>query len=186
MGITLIAAFLIGSFQLATAGVAHVILAFCYIGILIAGLGFLLDRPQLIYAYCAIALIAQVPFSVDLVRIYFGYEQLIGLVTYDPLSHSLFGRIVDFGVHVFVLPFVLFSLRYVEPVRMPSFVRWYVPLLVVGLGVSLVADVNCARIGCFEPLAYGMTAWGHYAYLSIIVIFGPLLAAWGLWRIHDR
>lgn len=178
---------MLASIQLITAQVPHVILAFCYIGILVAALGFLLNRPELVYGYVAVALIAQVPFSADLVRVYLGLEQFIGLVTYDPTYHTLAGRIVDLGVHLLVLPFVLFGLVRLEPPTYRAFLTWYVPVLsIVLLASMMVGDVNCARIGCFSSLAYGSTLPGHLLYLSIVTIIGPLIIAQLVRMAHIR
>jgi hypothetical protein len=185
-GSVLLAAFVLSSIQLIFANVPHVILSFCYVGIAIAALGFLTDRPALIYAYVSVALFAQVPFTIDLVRVYLGLPQFIGLVTYDPSFHTLAGRFVDLGVHMLVLPFTLVGLRMFDPPHYASFVKWYVLVLVPVLAISLLVNVNCMRIGCFEPLLFGSTVFGHSAYLVIVTLLGPLGIAALVRMIHWR
>lgn len=183
-GWILLFVWLLSSIQLVIAQVPHVLVAFCYLGILVAALGFIFDRPSLVYAYVSVALIAQVPFSIDLIRAYLGLDQLLGLVTYDPSYHSLASRIVDLGVHILVLPFVLFGVRTVSVPTYRSFVKWYLIMLSFFVIISIPLDANCVTIGCFETLAYGTTLVGHIAYFSIVAIIGPLLIAYSLRRAH--
>jgi hypothetical protein len=175
---------ILSSFQLITARVPHVITAFCYIGVFLAALGFLTNRPAIIYSYASVALIAQVPFAIDLVRAYIGLEQVIGLVTYDPSYFTLFGAVVDLGVHLFVLPFVLFGLRHIKVPGYWMFVKWHFLLLFIVLVISSFAGTNCVRIGCFESLSYGSTLMGHVAYLSIVSVLGPLITAYFLRKLY--
>ena len=183
-GAVLVVVWLLSSIQLVFAQAPHVIFAFCYIGILIAGLGFLYARPSLVYAYVSVALLAQIPFSIDLVRVYLGLEQFIGLVMYDPAYHTLAGRIVDLGVHLLVLPFVLVGMRSIEVPTYRSFVKWYLILFVAVIAVSVPLENNCVLIGCFEPLAYGDTIIGHLVYFSIVALIGPLVIARVAMKVH--
>ena len=185
-GVLLVVVWLLSSIQLVFAQVPHVVFAFCYLGILIAALGFLCARPSLVYAYASVALIAQIPFSADLVRVYLGLEQFLGLVTYDPAYHTLAGRIVDLAVHLLVLPVVLIGMRTIEVPTYRSFVKWYLILFVPFMVLSYLTDTNCVTIGCFEPLAYGATLGGHLVYLLIVALFGPLAVAYGIMRLYLR
>lgn len=183
----LLALGLVSSIELVRAGVPHVILAFCYIGLSIAAIGFFLRRAEIVYGYVAVALIAQVPFAIDLVRLYLGYPQLIGLVDYDPFGLSVPSRIVDLIVHVVTLPIAIIGLMRLEPAPYHRFVQTYAIVASVLFVLSFViTGGNCTRIGCFDTLPAGGTLAGHLFYASLLWVVLPLISGYGVARVHER
>jgi len=174
-GVILFIIWIISSIHLVISGIPHVMVSFCYLGLLVVSLGFLLNRPALVYSYVSVAIIAQIPFSIDLLRLYLGLDQIMGLVTYNPDYLTNLGKIVDFIVHIIALPLALFGLSSIKIPKIKSFVKWHVILVILFCILSFFTGRNCIIVGCFENLPGGSTTFGNIGYLLFVSLIGPLI-----------
>jgi hypothetical protein len=157
---------------------------FCYFAPILAGIGLLFDRPNLIFAYVSLGIIVQPLFAIDLVRVYASLPQFFELVRHDPFVYPIFIRAADIVVHLVTLPLAIAGALLSDVPSRRSFIAFYTTgFLIVIVASLMVGDVNCVDGGCLPQSIVASPAMYVFT-LVLIGIVLPLIMFEGLGALN--
>jgi len=129
------------------------ILWFCYLVILLIGIGMLIQNSTLIVSQLNIMAVPLIIWSTDLLYVFATGNELFGIASYFLIPGPIIGKIVT-SQHLFTLPLAIFALYLIKIKRKDAWKFSFIELGIVFIVTRLITleeyNVNCVYKNCLN------------------------------------
>ncbi len=153
---------------------AYFVLWFCYLGLIMTGIGIILRNDFIIAAQVAIFGIPLIIWSADFFSFLFTENFIWGITEYFFEDQTKTGNLISIQ-HIFTLPVALFSLWMIKLKRKDFWVLSLFEVVVLYIVSRIFStpehNINCVFSSCFPadtPLPYAFD-WFFFAFLMIFI-----------------
>jgi len=152
------------------------ILWFCYLVLLLIGIGMLIQNSTLIVSQLNIMAIPLIIWSIDFLYVLVTGNELFGIATYFLIPGPILGKIVT-SQHLFTLPLAIFALYLIKIKGKGAWKFSFVELAVVFFVTRLITleeyNINCVYRNCLNfnigPVSLYPLTWFVFAFALVLI-----------------
>lgn len=143
------------------------ILWFCYPGLIILGLGFVLKKRILVESQMNILLIPLSIWTIDFIYYLFFNHSLFNIVDYFFTTNNTFSKIITLQ-HLFTIPLALYSIKFIKPKKNKSYLISFIYAIIIFLLTRLLTSTELNM------------NWVYRTSLNLTIPFYPIFWMFGI------